>query len=686
MNKTLTLICLLFTSVVLAQQGDECEFAYFINDVEDYCSGDREFTTAGSTPSTETNPSCWPQDENNDIWIAIRPQKLGVYVSVTGATQFSQGTLVNPSLAIYEGSCDNLTQVSNLCSSDLQGENVLELTFDEVAIGQYYYLRISARNGNVGSFKLCVQEFNPAKSPESDCKDAVLLCDKSPFYVENLVGEGDLDNEIDPTSCIREEFASVWYKWVCDEPGTLEFTLTPNNAPDDLDFAVYRLPNGLDDCGSKEMIRCMASGETIGAGTTVNDPCFGPTGLSSTSEDTQEFPGCDSGDDNFVSAIDMVAGEAYMLVVNNFSRSGYGFSIEWGGTGTFLGPEPDFTIEALQEFQCDKTIEFVNNSSTITDPIVSYSWNFGAGSQPVRAEGEGPHQTVYESFGNKLAALTIETSRGCRITEVVEFYVEPCCQDTSTLQALADGLNLSCFNSGDGSIYADANRGNPQYQYSLNDGEFQPIPLFSDLDAGEYEVTVEDTKGCRDSIVITLEEPGVVNVNAGQDTTIELGDSYMIDGSISPPGDYTFQWTPDSLFLDCTDCLDPSLFPRTTREYIISATDENGCVVRDTILIRVDIVRRVDGPNVFSPNRDGRNDFFNIFANKAAVGIEELLIYDRWGNKVYEGQPQLNTVTEGWNGLFKDQPVENGTYVWMAKVLFLDGVVKTYSGDVTVVK
>ena len=62
----------------------------------------------------------------------------------------------------------------------------------------------------------------------------------------------------------------------------------------------------------------------------------------------------------------MVAGESYALVINNFSRSGLGFHIEFGGTGTFLGPQPDFDLTAVQAFECDKTIIFNNLSFSET--------------------------------------------------------------------------------------------------------------------------------------------------------------------------------------------------------------------------------------------------------------------------------------------------------------------------------
>ena len=47
---------------------------------------------------------------------------------------------------------------------------------------------------------------------------------------------------------------------------------------------------------------------------------------------------------------------------------------------------------------------------------------------------------------------------------------------------------------------------------------------------------------------------------------------------------------------------------------------------------------------------------------------------------------QPNIETEGWDGYFKSDLMNPGVYVYYVEVLFADGLVKTYSGDLTLVK
>ncbi|MDX1407222.1 MAG: hypothetical protein R3330_03785, partial [Saprospiraceae bacterium] len=423
--------------------NDDCLSAHHIPSIDNYCSGVGEFTIEGSTPSSQETPPCWPSS-TTDVWFTFFAATPGILIQVNGnvGTQ-PGGTLRQPSIAVLQGSCETgFTEV--VCGSDAVSNHTVERVVTDLLIGELYYVRVDARNGNLGDFQLCIDAFVPTNEPSADCPSAVVLCDKSPFTVQELQGTGDIDDEaddscldLDPTTGIdrgNSERSSVWYKWTCDTSGTLTFTITPTalDITEDLDFAVYELPNGIDDCSNKILLRCMASGENVGQPFAQWQICTGPTGLRDGEIDFTEQPGCAAGDNNFIAPIDMVAGTSYALVVNNFTQSGRGFEIEFGGSGTFLGPTADFEVEAVQAFECDKTIVFTNLSDSQTDSIVDLTWNFGAGANPGMIMGDGPHDVVYASFGDKRAALTVETSRGCRITKILDLYVEPCCADTST--------------------------------------------------------------------------------------------------------------------------------------------------------------------------------------------------------------------------------------------------------------
>jgi len=689
------ILTIILTSLSFSLWGqslnDECIYATDLGLTSNYCSGNNEFNNFDASASTNPVPFCFFGGADNDIWYSFTPILSGSYISVSGG-------LAEPSIAVYSGGCGSLTEVG--CSSTASG-NFVELSLSDLLIGQVYYLRVDGRDGATGSFQLCIKSFAPVRTPESDCKDAVVLCDKSPFVVENLNSTGDVQNEL-TGPCVNNslgqnaEQASVWYVWTCDDPGTLEFTLSPNNPnndEEDLDFVVYEFPGGIGDCDNRIPLRCMLSGETAGLN---SSPCYGPTGLSAEANDVQEVAGCQSGDDNFVSPIVMESGKTYGLIVNNFSQSGFGFQIDFGGTGTFLGPEAGLEIEIdvdQQTLECDKSVLFKDLSFSETDPIISYSWNFGAGSTPSTATGNADIEVIYDSFGDKIAAITVETTRGCLVTQPLEFYVAPCCQDTSTLVVTGLASNVDCFGDDNGVLFAEGENGSKEYEFSIDGEDFRRNPRFSNLPAGEYEIYIVDKKGCRDTTTLIIEEPTLTVADAGPDVTVELGETGMIDASII--SDYMIDslvWSPLDSFTDCTNCLDPTVFPPGSTTYTLTVTDENGCTSSDQVQFLVNIVRPVYYPNIITVNGDRNNDFFNIFGGKAVKGIESLKVYDRWGNLMYDGKPALNDHQDGWDGTFNDKEVNPGVYAWIATISFIDkddtgqNVTLDYAGDVTVLR
>lgn len=669
--------------------NDICLYATPLPSTDNYCS-EELFTNVGAEEDAYKPDNTCFLDYTHAVWFTFTPMEPAAVIRITGDA--GDGTLHAPQVAVFSGSCDNNLELVG-CAITSTGQGVIEMTVGDLVIGQTYFLMVDGFDGGVGSFQICINDFIPIPFPQADCNKGILLCDKTPFQVESLVGTGDVHNEIDASTCIQAEFASSWYKWTCDQSGSLTFTITPNNndpsfETDDIDFALYRLPGGLDDCANKELVRCMASGANQGGSYSSWAICNGPTGLNESSTDISEAPGCNDGSDNFVAALDMVAGESYVLIVLNFSRSGLGFSMEFGGTGTFKGPNVDFAVDAVAEFECDKTITFTDSSYSDAGDIVSWSWNFGAGADPVFADTTGPFNVTYESFGDKIAALTIESEAGCKVTKVIDFYVEPCCDDFTELEIDATWTDNPCAGDSLAEILGQGFQGTPTYSYSLDGQNFQLNPKFPFLPEGDFTVFVQDIKGCRDSIPVVLVDPIELIVTAGPDMELVLGDSVVINASYFPEDTVDIQWFGnDMAWLNCDTCLWPIARPFRSTEYKIQVTNQNGCVAEDSMRFKVNIIRPFYAPNAFSPNGDGANDFFSVFSSKVAVDIESLRIFDRWGTLIYENKNvRLNQPSLGWDGTYKGKALPPDVYVWVASVRYIDGVVLPFAGDVTIMR
>jgi len=145
-------------------------------------------------------------------------------------------------------------------------------------------------------------------------------------------------------------------------------------------------------------------------------------------------------------------------------------------------------------------------------------------------------------------------------------------------------------------------------------------------------------------------------------------------------------WTP-STNLNCSDCLRPTIDALMEEEYTITVTDLNGCSGQATFQL---FVRQPDIdifiPNVFSPNGDGLNDGFTLFAN-VDLEIVELLVFDRWGNKAFESRNLSSNNPElGWNGRYNGQLLPNGVYVYSFLVRYASGTVEYFKGTVSLTR
>lgn len=227
-----------------------------------------------------------------------------------------------------------------------------------------------------------------------------------------------------------------------------------------------------------------------------------------------------------------------------------------------------------------------------------------------------------------------------------------------------------------------------KYTFQINNGIRYPLDTCVTVFAGQYFINLIDSAGCSIDTVITIDQPEPILVEVGPDQDIQLGlPSPIINVSIdSPAGVDTIVWTPN-IGVTCitSDCRSIEVSPSETTTYTVSVTDLNGCVATDEITINVKDIRNVYFANIFSPNRDGNNDFFQAVTGPGVERILSFVIFDRWGNRVFEKSNYMPDPagTDGWDGTFGGKQLDPGVFVYHANALFIDGKVIEYSGSVT---
>jgi len=174
---------------------------------------------------------------------------------------------------------------------------------------------------------------------------------------------------------------------------------------------------------------------------------------------------------------------------------------------------------------------------------------------------------------------------------------------------------------------------------------------------GVFNITLQTTNAYGNAIsslnLVVLPSPTITTI---PNTTIELGESVYLLSSSSTG---LYSWSPNA-WLDCINCPNPITTPKETITYNVSLMGEHGCTASDqvTIFVKSDIIIYI--PNTFTPNGDGLNDTFFAKMNVDFKDDFELLIFNRWGNLLFESHNILN----GWDGTYKNTLVPSGTYVY----------------------
>ncbi|MEI8059398.1 MAG: PKD domain-containing protein, partial [Ferruginibacter sp.] len=211
-------------------------------------------------------------------------------------------------------------------------------------------------------------------------------------------------------------------------------------------------------------------------------------------------------------------------------------------------------------------------------------------------------------------------------------------------------------------------------------------PLASPSTTTTYRVIGSDDKACfNDTGFVTVKVYPIPVVDAGQDKTINVGQSIELKPTISPDVTSVI-WTPTQSIVQ-NNFPNITVKPNETTQYTIEARNPGGCKTRDKVTIfLICNGANVFIPNTFSPNEDGINDVFYP-RGTGLFRIKTLRIFNRWGQVVYEKNNIMpNDVASGWDGTFKGLKLNPDVYVYTADIICDNNSILTLKGNVSLIK
>ena len=307
----------------------------------------------------------------------------------------------------------------------------------------------------------------------------------------------------------------------------------------------------------------------------------------------------------------------------------------------------------------DGSIELTISGGRPSTYIVT--WDSGATGRSISELAAGDYEA------------TITDAAGCQLI-VIYTIIEP----APLTIANAEILPVRCFQENNGSIAFDIVGGTPNGQgdyainvFGENFNQTYTTNLVTGLPAGDYMVTIRDSRGCETSAQYTIAQPPALEpllesfINEAICPQTSDGMTYIEAKGGTP--DYQFYWS-NAPNLDSQEGSDFS-----KGAYNLRIVDAMGC---ETTL-DFDVVEhfpKISIPNAFTPNNDGVNDVFKAISDCDLLFTMQ--IFNGWGEIIFSTQG----TDDGWDGRFKGTKVQDGQYSY---VIFYAGMVNGVSFEET---
>jgi gliding motility-associated-like protein len=286
---------------------------------------------------------------------------------------------------------------------------------------------------------------------------------------------------------------------------------------------------------------------------------------------------------------------------------------------------------------CNGSNVVLNASGTANS---TYSWSTGATGPSITVSTAGTYScTLINSCGRDSANLVVTVN--------------------NPPNPLISGLNKFCAGSS-GTLTASGG-----LTYSWNTGATTPSITVNT--AGIYTVTA--TNACGSVSTTDTVQVSSVSAHFGSSATSGPPPLPVVFTDSSSGAITSWSWT----FGDGTTATgvgaNHTFNPAGTYTVILTVTNALGCTSSYSQVIQLkDDPSWIIIPNVFTPNGDGSNDFFQI--NSKGITSFNAKIFDRWGVKMSE----LTTAQQGWDGYtVGGLPAVPGTYYYILKAEGSDG-------------
>lgn len=283
------------------------------------------------------------------------------------------------------------------------------------------------------------------------------------------------------------------------------------------------------------------------------------------------------------------------------------------------------------------------------------------------AWSNGPSDSINRNLLAGTYRVSVTDAIGCTLTDSVVL------NNLLPLTARVTGIPPVCPGE-NGSLQIDTIFGGGGfYEVSINGQFFLPIERVADIQVpvGNHRAVFQGANDCSVAVNFRVNDAFRPDFDLPMDTTILLGDSILLDGSLLNQD--SAWWTP-STFLTDPNSATTWARPLSSMTYTLHLRTLAQCLFTQDVNVTVDERLPVYAPTAFSPNGDGMNDLYSLGLGRNVLGLKSFQVFNRWGNLMYDG-------LEGWDGDFAGNTAPPAVYVFYAIVEMADGSERFVEGD-----
>lgn len=333
-------------------------------------------------------------------------------------------------------------------------------------------------------------------------------------------------------------------------------------------------------------------------------------------------------------------------------------------------------LNAIPPSCSDPNSGIVNSRVSGATGAITYDWNQDIydGLDSLMGVPVGMYELVVMDESNCTDTALVEVNASRDLVFETEIVQPPTCLN------MGGEIAITQISGGEAPFFASLNGSTPQ--------TVETFPFsYTGLDEGVYSLILTDNSSCSDSITATIDESSPpLTLSLGPDFSIKAGEEVILQGipNFSPT---SLTWVASDSTTKLPDSLTILVKPAETTLFTLTVFDRFGCFAMDEVLVNVDSKTKIYAPNAFTPNGDGINDRFSLYGGLNIEIVKSLMVFDRWGDLIFQAEDFPPDDRFGWDGNFFDgRKAVEGTYIYWAKVERTDGTETLIKGEINLIR